>query len=51
MPVLNLNKLQQKQVSQKAKPQKKDEGMGFFGKLVVAAIGIYIASEIIDELE
>ena len=24
--------------------------MGFFGKLVVAAIGIYIASEIIDEL-
>ena len=39
-----------KQVSQKAKPQKKDEGMGFFGKLVVAAIGIYIASEIIDEL-
>ena len=39
-----------KQVSQKAKPQKKEEGMGFFGKLVVAAIGIYIASEIIDEL-
>ena len=39
-----------KKVTQKPKTQKKEEGMGFFGKLVIAAIGIYIASEIIDEL-
>jgi hypothetical protein len=39
-----------KKVTQKPKPQKKEEGMGLFGKIIVAAIGIYIASEIIDEL-
>lgn len=40
-----------KKVTQKPQARKKEEGMGFFGKLVVAAIGIYIASEIIDELD
>ena len=39
-----------KKAAQKPKPQKKEEGMSLLGKIFVAAIGIYIASEIIDEL-
>ena len=55
-PVISYANAQTKQVvsskvTQKAKPQKKEEGMGFLGKLFVVAIGIYVASEIIDELD
>lgn len=39
-----------KQTKQNKSAAKKDEGMGFFAKLAIAAIGIYIASEIYDEL-
>ena len=55
-PVISYTNTQTKQVAsktvtQKPKPQKKEEGMSFLGKLFVVAIGIYVASEIIDELD
>ena len=53
-PVISYSKPQiskPKKASPKPQVKEKEEGMGLFGKIIVAAIGIYIASEIIDELD